>query len=98
MVYFCILGPFVVPSKDLTVVLEGLSVAPFEPLESASEKFLTLKVVFLLAIVKRVGDLQALSVSSSCLEFAPGGVKTTLHPRPNYVPKMLSSVSHSVVL
>ncbi len=48
-----------VPSWDLSVVLEGLVTAPFEPLESASEWILTLKVVLLLALtsLKRVGDL-----------------------------------------
>lgn len=91
---FRVLSLFVVPSRDLAVVLEGLSMAPFKPLESASEQFLTLKVFFLLAITKKAGDLQALSVASSCLEFAPGGVKAILHSRPNYVPKVLSSVSH----
>ncbi len=40
------------------VVLEGLVMAPFEPLESASDWILTLKVVLLLALtsLKRVGD------------------------------------------
>ncbi len=51
--------PTAVPSWDLSVVLEGLVTAPFEPLESASEWILTLKVVLLLALtsLKRVGDL-----------------------------------------
>jgi len=72
-----------IPSWDLAVVLEGLSVSPFKPLESVSDKFLTLKTVFLLAIssLKRVGDLQALFVPSSCLEFAPGTAKVFLYPK-----------------
>ncbi len=51
--------PTAVPSWDLSVVLEGLVTAPFEPLDSASERILTLKVVLLLALtsLKRVGDL-----------------------------------------
>ncbi len=55
---------------------------PFEPLESASELILTLKVTLLLALtsLKRVGDLQALSVSEMCMDFAPGLVKVTLRP------------------
>ncbi len=64
--------PTAVPSWDLSVVLEGLVKAPFEPLESASDRKLTLKVVLLLALtsLKRVGDLQAFSVSETCMDFA----------------------------
>ncbi len=85
--------PTAVPSWDLSVVLEGLVTAPFEPLESASERILTLKVVLLLALtsLKRVGDLQAFSVSETCMDFAPGLVKVTLRPRPGYIPKVLSA-------
>ncbi len=62
--------PTAVPSWDLSVVLEGLVTAPFEPLESASERILTLNVVLLLALtsLKRVGDLQALSVCEKCMD------------------------------
>ncbi len=42
--------PTAVPSWDLSVVLEGLVTAPFEPLESASDRILTLKVVLLLSL------------------------------------------------
>ncbi len=72
-----------VPSWDWSVVLEGLMVAPFEPLESAPERILTLKATLLLALtsLKRSGDLQALSVSEMCMDFAPGLVKMTLWPR-----------------
>lgn len=57
--------------------------APFESTDEVSEKFISFKVGFLLAIMflKRVGDLQALSVAPSSLEFAPGRVKAILHPR-----------------
>ncbi len=50
--------PTAVPSWDLSVVLEGLVTAPFEPLKSASEQILTLKVTLLLVLtsLKRVGD------------------------------------------
>jgi hypothetical protein len=82
-----------VPSWDLSVVLEGLSGHPFEPLESVSVKLLTLKTVLLLALssLKRVGDLQALSISPSCMDFAPGLVKVLLRPRPDYIPKVASN-------
>ncbi len=51
--------PLGVPSWNMSVVLEGLMEAPFEFLESASERILTLKVTILLALTsfKRVGDL-----------------------------------------
>ncbi len=92
--------PTAVPSWDLSVALEGLVTAPFEPLESASDRILTLKVVLLLALtsLKRVGDLQAFSVSETCMDFAPGLVKVTLQPRPGYIPKVLSTSFRSQVV
>ncbi len=72
--------PTAVPSWDLSVVLEGLVMAPFEPLQSAPERILTLKITLLLALtsLKRVGDLQALSVSEMCMDFVPGLVNLIL--------------------
>ncbi len=92
--------PTAVPSWDLSVIFEGLVTAPFEPLESASERILTLKVALLLALtsLKRVGDLQAFSVSETCMDFAPGLVKVTLRPRPGYIPKVLSTSFRSQVV
>ncbi len=92
--------PTAVASWDLSVVLEGLVTAPFEPLESASERILTLKFVLLLAptSLKRVGDLQAFSISETCMDFAPGLVKVTLRPRPGYIPKVLSTSFRSQVV
>ncbi len=92
--------PMAVPSWDLSVVLEGLVTAPFEPLESAPERILTLKVILLLVLMslKIVGDLQALSVSEMCMDFAPGLVKVTLRPRPGYIPKVLSTSFRSQVV
>ncbi|XP_053539791.1 uncharacterized protein LOC128634035, partial [Ictalurus punctatus] len=89
-----------IPSWDLSVILEGLSGAPFEPLESASGKLLTLKVALLLSLtsLKRVGDLQALSVAPSCLDFAPGLAMAFLYLRPDYIPKVPTSAAHPVVL
>ncbi len=48
--------------------------------------------------LKRIGDLQALSISPSCLDFAPGLVKVILHPHPNYLPKFPFSTMNPVVL
>ncbi len=89
-----------VSTWDLAVVLERLSLALFEPIESAMTKNLTFKIVFLLALtsLKRVGDIQALAISPTCLEFSPGGVKAILHPRPGNVPKVPPNVARLVVL
>lgn len=64
--------PHLGPSWDLSLVLEALQRAPFEPLQSEL-KILSLKMALLsaLASVKRVGELQAFSVDESCLEFGP---------------------------
>ncbi|XP_053090988.1 uncharacterized protein LOC128318536 [Pangasianodon hypophthalmus] len=89
-----------VPSWDLAVVLEALCKPPFEPIEEISDRLLTLKTAFLLAIssLRRVGDLQALSVAPSYLDFAPGLAKAFLYPRAGYVPKVPSSAPRPVVL
>ena len=52
-----------VPPWDLLVVLQFLRGPPFEPLDSASLRSLTQKVLFLvsLATARRVGELQAVS-------------------------------------
>ncbi len=44
-----------------------------------------------LSSLKRVGDLQALSINPSCMDFAPGLVKVLLRPRPDYVSKVASN-------
>ncbi len=95
-----VLPEFPDDSWDLSVVFEGLVTAPFEPFESASERILTFKVTLLLALtsLKRVGDLQALSISETCMDFAPGLVKVTLRPRPGYIPKVLSTSFRSQVV
>ncbi|KAI2646640.1 8-amino-7-oxononanoate synthase [Labeo rohita] len=79
-----------VPSWDLSVVLAGLQRGPFEPLESVELKFLSAKTAFLtvLTSIKRVGDLQAFSVSEECLVFGPAYSHVVLRPRPGYVPKV----------
>ncbi|KAI2659094.1 ORF V: Enzymatic polyprotein [Labeo rohita] len=89
-----------VPSWDLSLVLEALCRPPFEPIEEISDRHLTIKTVLLIAItsLKRVGDLQALSVALSFLDFAPGLAKAFLHPRSGYVPKVPSSAPRPVVL
>ncbi len=44
-----------------------------------------------LASVKRIWDLQALSINPACLEFGPKDSKVILKPRLGYVPKVLST-------
>ncbi len=80
-----------VPAWDLPTVLRALKGSPFEPLQSADLKILSLKTTLLLALasVKRIGNLQALSVSPACLEFGPNDSKVVLKPRHGYVPKVL---------
>ncbi|KAI2668135.1 Tyrosine recombinase slr0733 [Labeo rohita] len=79
-----------IPSWDLSVALQGLREAPYEPLASVELKYLSLKTALLtaLASIKRVGDLQAFSVDETCLEFGPGDSHVILRPRPGYVPKV----------
>ncbi|KAI2660289.1 ATP synthase subunit alpha [Labeo rohita] len=82
--------PHPIPSWDLSVALQGLREAPFEPLASVELKYLSLKTALLttLASIKRVGDLQPFSVDEACLEFGPGDSHVILRPRPGYVPKV----------
>ncbi len=82
--------PPLVPSWDLSIVLAGLQRGPFEPLDSVELKFLSLKTALLTALtsIKRVGDLQAFSVSEECLVFGPVYSHVVLRPRPGYVPKL----------
>ncbi len=82
--------PPLVPSLDLSIVLAGLQRGPFEPLDSVELKFLSLKTTLLTALtsIKRVGDLQAFSVSEECLVFGPVYSHVVWRPRPGYVPKV----------
>ncbi len=82
--------PPLVPSWDLSIVLAGLQRGPFEPLDSVELKFLSLMTALLTALtsIKRVGDLQAFSVSEECLVFGPVYSHVVLRPRPGYVPKV----------
>ncbi|KAL0151782.1 hypothetical protein M9458_052933 [Cirrhinus mrigala] len=71
-------------SWDLKVVLQALQQDPFKPLQSVDlSAFLTV-----LTFVKRMGDLQALAVNDSCLEFGPADSHIVLRPWPGYVPKI----------
>lgn len=61
------------PSWDLSIVLRALTEPPFEPLTSASLKFLTFKISFLVAITsaRRVSKLAALPSTMTCMLSTP---------------------------
>ncbi len=82
-----------VPPWDLEVVLRTLSQPPFEPLTSVDLNELSLKTALLLALAsaKRIGDLHAFSVDSSCIRFGPGDCSVTLRLKLGYVPKSRST-------
>ncbi len=77
-----------IPSWDLSIILAGLQRGPFEPLDSVELQFLSAKTALLtmLTSIKRVGDLQAFSVSKEFLVFRPDYSHVVLRPRPGYVP------------
>ena len=51
------------PAWDVSLVLQSLTGAPYEPLRTCEERFLSQKTLFLLALAsaKRIGELHALS-------------------------------------
>ncbi len=92
--------PPTVPSWDLALVLEALALPPFEPLQTVGLRELSLKTTLLLALasVKRVGDLQALSMNADCMQFGLGDCNITLKPKLGYVPKSLSTLFRAQVV
>ncbi len=88
------------PSWDLSIVLAGLQRGPFEPLDSVELKYLSAKTALLsmLTYIKRVGDLQALSVSEEYFVFGPDYSHVVLRPRPGYVPKVPTTPFHDQVV
>ena len=83
------------PFWDLPLVLKALTSHPFEPLHSVDLKFLTLKVVFLIAITsaRRIGELGALMAREPFVSFFEDGV--ILRPDHSFVPKVASSFCRS---
>ena len=81
------------PQWDLPLVLNALCGAPFEPLEGASLKWLSVKTALLLALAtgKRVSDLRALSIQPGCLVISGDASKAVLRPNPAFVPKVVQS-------
>ncbi|KAI2646783.1 ORF V: Enzymatic polyprotein [Labeo rohita] len=66
--------------------VSGLQKDPFEPLQSVELDALSLRTALFdcTHFHQRVGDLLALSVNSSCLEFGPAHSHIVLRPRPGY--------------
>ncbi len=92
--------PFTIPTWDLPTVPGALKGPHFELLQSVDLWSLLLKITLLLALalVKRMGDLLALSVSPTCLQFGPNDSKIVLKPRHGYVPKLLSTPFRAQVI
>lgn len=84
------------PTWDLSIVFRALRGPPFELLQLADLLHLSLKTTLLLALawVKRIGELQALLVSASCLKFGSKDCKVIL----GYVPKLLSALLRAQVI
>src|SRR4029434_4954509 len=89
-----------IPSWDLLVVLRALTGPPFEPLETVDIKFVSLKIALLLALAsaKRVGDMQALSVNPSYLQFSIAGDKVVMRPNAAYTPKVVATPFRNQVI
>ncbi|XP_057186981.1 uncharacterized protein LOC130552612 [Triplophysa rosa] len=72
---------------------------PFDPLGAAALSHLTIKTALLMALTsKRVGDLQAPSMSTDCLELWPGVSHVILRPRSGYVPKVPTTTPRDQVV
>ncbi|XP_068126053.1 uncharacterized protein [Hyperolius riggenbachi] len=84
-----------IPPWDLNIVLQGLCKPPFEPLEQASDKFLSLKTSFLLAITtaRRLGELQALSIKEPYCVVSEDRI--TLRLDIAFLPKVVSKFHRS---
>ena len=76
----------IMPEWDLSTVLKSLNQCPYEPLQSASAKDLTVKTVFLIAIAsgKRCSELHALATGNHIVF---GNQGATLHFRPDFLAK-----------
>lgn len=63
----------------------------FEPLESLKLRMLSYKTDLLLTLAStKVGDLHALSVDPSHIQFGLDGLKVVLHPNAAYTLKVMS--------
>ncbi|XP_073436143.1 uncharacterized protein [Dendrobates tinctorius] len=83
------------PAWDLTLVLDAFTQAPFEPIDSASVKCLSLKTATLVALVsaRRLGDLHALSIDPPFLSITRD--RLILKTDPSYLPKRVTKFHRS---
>ncbi len=77
------------PSWDLGLVLDDLSMSPFEPLDMVDFKILSFKMALLLALAlgKSISKIHTFSVRSACLQFMSGDAGVVLKPNPAFMPK-----------
>ncbi|KAI2664125.1 ORF V: Enzymatic polyprotein [Labeo rohita] len=99
-VYVAAIAAFHAPIADQSIGRNNLVVRflkgsrrinPSRPHTIPTWDLSTTALLLALVSVKRIGDLQALSISPSCLEFGPGDSKVILKPRHGYVPKVPST-------
>ena len=78
-----------IPPWNLEVVLSALKKPPYEPIESADIRALTLKTVFLVALTsaRRVSEIHALRADSVSLSNAT----VTMFTDPAFLPKVATS-------
>ena len=71
-----------VPNWNLPLVLNSLIKEPFEPMQSADMKFVTLKTVFLLAVAsgRRVSEIHALSIDKHHWRRERDGISMITNP------------------
>lgn len=70
------------PNWNLPLVLNRLIKEPFEPMQSADIKYITLKTAFLIAIAsgRRVSEIHALSIDGAHLRWEKSGVRMRTNP------------------
>ena len=86
-----------IPSLDLTLVLQALTKAPFEPLSLAEPKFLTWKTVFLIALAsgRRRSEIHAFTFKGC--SHSKGWSRVILKPDPAFLAKnQLASPGSSI--
>ncbi|XP_066451760.1 uncharacterized protein [Eleutherodactylus coqui] len=94
--------PFKPPVQtwELNLVLDTITVQPFEPLKEIPMRLLTWKVAFLVAItsIRRVSELAALSIQTPYMAFHQD--KVVLRPSPEFLPKVVSQfhINEEIVL